>query len=145
MCILMLFIYPTCYYLQHNNITQIRQANEQHKDKERKFAILSNLEPLPRNNIFDPNDVVDLWVHYFEGAHQRNSNGTFNWSSIVLHVTNFAFPERPSILLPRAGYKDCSTEIRMKNRHKIKKPPKNTFSKSADESVKKHLLDPDSK
>ena len=60
-------------------------------------------------------------------------------------VTNFAYPERPSILLARAGYKDCSNEIRIKNRQKMKKIPKNTSSESSDENVQKHLLEPDSK
>ena len=45
----------------HPIITQIRHDTEQIKDQERKFAILSNLEP-PPNNILDPNDVVDLRV-----------------------------------------------------------------------------------
>ena len=80
-------LYPFIAYY----ISQIQQAVEQNKDQERKFAILSNLEPPPRNNILDPNDVVDLWVHYFEGSPQRNSNGVFNWSSIVSQVTNFAY------------------------------------------------------
>ena len=129
----------------HPIITQIRHDTEQIKDQERKFAILSNLEPPPLNNILDPNDVVDLWVQYFEGHPPKNSNGSFNWSSLVSQVTNFADPERPSILLPRAGYKDCSNEIRMKNRHKIKKISKNTSSESSDENVQKQLLEPDSK
>ena len=44
----------------HPIITQIRHDTEQIKDKKRKLAILSNLEPAPPNNILDPKDVVDL-------------------------------------------------------------------------------------
>ena len=54
----------------HPIITQIRHETKQINDKERKFAILSNLEP-PPNNILDTNDVVDLWVQYFEGYPQK--------------------------------------------------------------------------
>ena len=109
------------FFQYHPIITQIRYDTEQIKDQERKSAILSNLEPPPLNNILDPNDVVDLWVQYFEKYFQKNSNGSFHWSSLVSQVTNFAYPERPSNLLPSAGYKNCSNEILMKNRRKIKK------------------------
>ena len=97
----------------------------------KKFAILSNLEPPPLNDILDHNDVVDLWVQSFEGYPQKYSNGSFNWFSLVSQFTNFAYPEGPSILLSRVGYKDCSNEIRMKNRHKIKKILKSTSSESS--------------
>ena len=74
----------------HPIITQIRHETEQIKDQERKFAILSNLEPPPPNNILDPNDVEDLLVQYFEGYPPKNSNGSFNWTSLASQVTNFA-------------------------------------------------------
>ena len=88
---------------------------------------------------------MDLWVQYFEGYPRQNNNGSYNWSQLVAQVVTIPDPERPSILLPRAGYKDCSNEIRMRNQNKHKKmseKPKQNVSPKEDQ---KPLLMNDSK
>ena len=84
---------------------------------------------------------MDLWVQYFEGYPKRNSNGSYNWSQLVAQVVTIADPERSSILLPRAGYKDCFKEIRMRNLNKQNVTSQKLGQNAANqEALKKYLI-----
>ena len=87
---------------------------------------------------------MDVWIQYFEGYPKRNNNGSYNWSQLVAQVVTIADPGRPSNLLPRAVYKDCSNEILMRNRNKQNKITKKQEQNESTEEAQKLLLDDDS-
>ena len=59
-------------------------------------------------------------------------------------MVTIADPKRPSILLPRAGYKDCANELRIRNRNKQNKITKKQEQNESTEEAQKHLVDDDS-
>ena len=87
---------------------------------------------------------MDLWVQYFEGYPKRNSNGSYDWPQFVAHVVTIAAPERPSILLLRAGDKDCYKEIRIRKIYKHNVTSQKQGQNAANEKAQKKLLDNDS-